>query len=488
MSFVNTVDIIGDEALTNSILNGSITEIADNRVTSVGDSAFRGCSALFRADFPSVTGIYNTAFYDCSSLVTLALRSETMCTLYYTGSFDGSPIVNGTGFIYVPAALYDSYLADSKWSTFANQFRKLEDYTVDGTLTGEVDPTRCRVRFFNDDGTLLGYVMVPNGGTATYDGDDPVCSEDASWPFEGFAPEPTNVTADMDCYAQYQEPITLETASWAKISEISAAGTGANYFAVGDTKSIVFDGFIDVTKFDKQTKYVFILGFDHNSEIEGKGISFGCFKHNRGDYLVSTNIGYNTVKEDGTKTANMNHWGKSNRGGWAACDLRYDILGSTDVAPNDYGSKKSASSVGYDASDTCATNPAFGTFMNCLPAELRAVMKPITKWTNNNGGSQEDAAVTATIDYLPLMSAIEVKGAAYKGNEYEKNYQKQYDYFASGGSAISDREVIGGSPRVWWTRTPVTGYITEFNQITDTGQALYCSASSSNGLIPVFLV
>jgi hypothetical protein len=137
MSFVNTVDIIGDEALTNSILNGSITEIADNRVTSVGDSAFRGCSALIRADFPSVTGIYNTAFYDCSVLATLILRSETMCTLYYTGSFDGSPIAAGTGYIYVPSALYDSYLADSKWSIYANQFRKLEDYTVDGTVTGE---------------------------------------------------------------------------------------------------------------------------------------------------------------------------------------------------------------------------------------------------------------------------------------------------------------------------------------------------------------
>jgi hypothetical protein len=202
MSFVNTVDIIGDEALTNSILNGSITEIADNRVTSVGDSAFRGCSALIRADFPSVTGIYNTAFYDCSVLATLILRSETMCTLYYTGSFDGSPIAAGTGYIYVPSALYDSYLADSKWSTHANQFRKLEDYTVDGTVTGEVDPTRCRVRFFNEDGTFLGYVIVPNGGNAVYPGDEPV--KEGDYAFTGWKPSPTNVKADMDCYAQFK--------------------------------------------------------------------------------------------------------------------------------------------------------------------------------------------------------------------------------------------------------------------------------------------
>jgi hypothetical protein len=201
MSFVNTVDIIGDEALTHSILNGSITEIADNRVTSVGDSAFRGCSALIKADFPSVTSIYNTAFHDCSSLVTLALRSETMCVLYYTNSFDGSPIVNGTGYIYVPSALYDSYRADTKWSTYANQFRKLEDYTVDGTINGVLDTNRHMVRFFNGD-TLLGYVMVSHGGSATYTGDEP--TKEGEWAFKGWSPTPTNVTADMDCYAQFK--------------------------------------------------------------------------------------------------------------------------------------------------------------------------------------------------------------------------------------------------------------------------------------------
>jgi hypothetical protein len=201
MSFVNTVDIIGDEALTHSILNGSITEIADNRVTSVGDSAFRGCSALIKADFPSVTGIYNTAFHDCSSLVTLALRSETMCVLYYTSSFDGSPIANGTGYIYVPGALLDSYKADSKWSAYANQFRVLEHYTVDGTITGEIDPTRCRARFFNGD-TLLQEIYVPYGTVPVYTGEEIVPEVD--YAFVGWVPEIAAVTGDVDYVAQFK--------------------------------------------------------------------------------------------------------------------------------------------------------------------------------------------------------------------------------------------------------------------------------------------
>lgn len=142
MSFVNTVDIIGDEALTNSIIDRSITEITDNLVTSIGDFVFRGCSALTTADFMAATSISSSAFSNCSVLTALILRSETMCTLSNTNVFNNTPIKSGTGYIYVPRALVDSYKAASNWSTFANQIRAIEDYTVDGTITGALDSTK----------------------------------------------------------------------------------------------------------------------------------------------------------------------------------------------------------------------------------------------------------------------------------------------------------------------------------------------------------
>ena len=126
--FVNTVDIVGDEALTASIVDRSITEIADNLVTSIGQYAFYGCSALTAADFPMVTSIGGRAFYGCSHLTNLILRSSTMCNLPSTNAFTNTPIASGTGYIYVPRALVDSYKAASNWSTFANQFRAIEDY------------------------------------------------------------------------------------------------------------------------------------------------------------------------------------------------------------------------------------------------------------------------------------------------------------------------------------------------------------------------
>ena len=148
--FVNTVDSIGDEALTNSIIDRSITEIRDNYANKIGDYAFdscsalttaefsaaksigsyafRYCSALTTADFSAAKSIGNVAFYSCSALTTLILRSGTMATLSDKIAFGSTPISSGAGYIYVPAALVDSYKADSKWSTYANQIRAIEDY------------------------------------------------------------------------------------------------------------------------------------------------------------------------------------------------------------------------------------------------------------------------------------------------------------------------------------------------------------------------
>ena len=96
--------------------------------TSIGSYAFYACSKLTTADFPAATSIGSYAFNSCSALTALILRSGTMATLGGTGAFSSTPINSGTGYIYVPAALVDSYKAASNWSTYANQIRAIEDY------------------------------------------------------------------------------------------------------------------------------------------------------------------------------------------------------------------------------------------------------------------------------------------------------------------------------------------------------------------------
>lgn len=111
--------------------------------TSIGVYAFSTCSKLTSAYFPAATSIGNLAFSGCDKLTSLILRVTTqVCTLSNTDAFSNTPIASGAGYIYVPAALIDSYKTATNWTTYANQFRALESYTVDGTTTGELDPTK----------------------------------------------------------------------------------------------------------------------------------------------------------------------------------------------------------------------------------------------------------------------------------------------------------------------------------------------------------
>jgi hypothetical protein len=97
------------------------------KLMSVYDSAFHSCQ-LEKCDFPALTNIGKNSFRNCKNLIVLILRSTTMATLYNNEVFTSTPIADGTGYIYVPAALVDTYKADSNWSVYENQIRAIEDY------------------------------------------------------------------------------------------------------------------------------------------------------------------------------------------------------------------------------------------------------------------------------------------------------------------------------------------------------------------------
>ena len=111
-------------------------------VTSIEGNAFSYCSELTTVDFPAATSIGTSAFRSCSKLKSLLLRNNKVCTLSNKNTFNSTPISSGTGYIYVPSALIEQYKTANNWSTYASQFRALEDYTVDGTVTGELDPAK----------------------------------------------------------------------------------------------------------------------------------------------------------------------------------------------------------------------------------------------------------------------------------------------------------------------------------------------------------
>ena len=143
----------------------ALTSIYAPYATKVTDSAFSQCKGLLSAVIYGSTGLFSSAFYycenlkkiemifasniksyafgECKALVSVVLRGySNTCSLENINAFINTPVANGTGYIYVPSALIDTYKTATNWSTFASQFRALEDYTADGTITGELDETK----------------------------------------------------------------------------------------------------------------------------------------------------------------------------------------------------------------------------------------------------------------------------------------------------------------------------------------------------------
>ena len=95
---------------------------------SIDNYAFEGCTKLAKVDLLAASGLYQYTFGNCTSLETLILRRPTMCVLNDVKALYKTPIANGTGYVYVPAALIDTYRNSTNWSSISDQIRAIEDY------------------------------------------------------------------------------------------------------------------------------------------------------------------------------------------------------------------------------------------------------------------------------------------------------------------------------------------------------------------------
>ena len=244
-------------------------------------------------------------------------------------------------------------------------------------------------------------------------------------------------------------------------------------WTVGDSKTITLNGTVGTLALNNYQCKVYILGFDHNAEKEGQGISFGMLESIDGKQLCLVDQYYNTETSD-VMAFSMNTTGTT-AGGWKAAKMRKTILGSTDVENG-------------DATPDTIANPAANTLMAALPEDLRAVLKPITKYTDNVGNSSDASSVTPTIDYLPLVAEFEVSGASQYANPNEKTYQAQYEYYKSGNSAKKYRQSNVNFGAFWWLRSPRSSNTYVFCSVIANGTVDYFRASNSLGVAPAFLV
>lgn len=106
-------------------LGGGLTEAP---TSGIGSNAFSGCTKINHFVIRYTGGVYplagNTAF----------------------GSTNSTPLApSGAGYFYFPRDLVASYKTATNWKVWSNRdtrFRALEDYTVDGTVTGALDESK----------------------------------------------------------------------------------------------------------------------------------------------------------------------------------------------------------------------------------------------------------------------------------------------------------------------------------------------------------
>lgn len=257
---------------------------------------------------------------------------------------------------------------------------------------------------------------------------------------------------------------TLNENSWADIKSVSDEGTGANYWNVGDYKNIQISGTVQGMSLNSTVR-AFILGFNHNSGKEGSNrIHFQIGKDTSGtDIAFCDSIYGKTGSSNGFRMNKSN----KNSGGWNESYSRKTLLGNSGTP----------------------TSPPEDSFMAALPADLRAVMKPVTKYTDNKGNQNDDAkAVTATTDYLFLLAEFEVHGARSYANQYEKNYQAQYDYYKAGNSKVKYRHDATDTAVWYWCRSANSNQSSTFCLVIDSGKSDYSTAYFSRGLAPGFCV
>ena len=269
---------------------------------------------------------------------------------------------------------------------------------------------------------------------------------------------------DYTLTLDYVNPV-LDKNEWKVIKKVADADKGANYWAVGDTKRITLNGKVGAYTFSNFNVDVFILGFNHNSGKEGSNRIHFLLGKIGGKFVGLVDSYYDPSGYTTTSGAFTMNTSDTNSGGWAKTQMRSTVLGA--------------------ASDP--TNPTANTLLAALPADLRAVMKSVTKYTDNTGGGSNSAsAVTATTDYLWLLAEFEVFGSRTYANSSEPSSQAQYEYFKAGNSKIAYKHSAAETAAAWRLRSPNCSYYDLFCAVDSGGGAYSYTAYRSLALVPGF--
>lgn len=312
-----------------------------------------------------------------------------------------------------------SYTFSGGWATTpggGKDSNALKAVTEDRTVYANFISTlrSYTITFCDDDGvTVLSTKTYTYGSTPSY---TPVNKD--GYLFGGWVPALTTVTGDATYTANWVESVDFAAASWETIAARAADGTASQFWKVGDKKTITYKG--------KDLRLV-IAGFNHDDLADGSGKA--------GITLV-----YDSLPDD-TYT-----WSDSK-------SYKYSYVNNNYLMSN------------------------LATILAYFPADLRSVIKPVTKQVCDTATSGNG---TTTIDQsLWMLSLTEL------GYTVGIVLGSRYSYFPSFSSSTdADNCVCENQQGPYWTRSHERPGEIQVNVITmyggvarSTGTALYSTGT-----------
>ena len=250
---------------------------------------------------------------------------------------------------------------------------------------------------------------------------------------------------------------TLNDNSWEVISAVSKAGLASNYWNVGDVKTIVISGQVGNTTFSNLSIDAYILGINHNAEIEGNNRIHFCIGKVNSKTVGLIDSQYNQYPMTSSGYFSMSYGNNdTNVGGWEGCYMRSTIMLA---------------------------------IKNALSTDLQNVLKTVTKYTDNTGGGSDSSSnVTVTVETICLEAEFEVQGVRIYANSHEQNSQRQYDYYKNGNSKIRYNYNSTSDAVWWWNRSPYSGTSDGFCSVDFGDSASGAPSRRCGAVAPCFYV
>lgn len=255
----------------------------------------------------------------------------------------------------------------------------------------------------------------------------------------------------------------LNDNSWADIATAADLGIGQNYWSVGDTKEVTLNGSVGYggssydydsrVIFDQLKYWVYIIGFDHNSAKEGKGIAFQGFKTAQTDGIdiAVTAANYNSTGS-GIVMNNTN----TNVGGWTGSAAYKTIMTQWKIS---------------------------------FTPDLQKVIKSTMLSTDDVGNSSTAASsIKVSTNEVYYLAEYEVFGVNKYANTNEPAQQAQYAYYKAGNSKVKYHSDNTSTAATWWLRSSDRYISGNFCSVGTDGSAVRHSAYASYGFAPCFKV